>query len=145
MRTPDPETLRNQLNIEWNDFFQTRAQSWKSLEFVSALVIGLVGVGLKIDDFWVTLALGTIVIFAAILGFLITLHHRNVQLQQNVHVTRLEKELNLDNVLKRQDYPQKYKIIDWINPFKKSTPLIIMKMHILIIIFVVIYLVKTLH
>jgi hypothetical protein len=134
------ETLRNQLNIEWNDFFQSRTQSWKSLEVVSALFIGLVGAGFKIDNLKVTTTLGIIVIVAAILGFQITLHHRTVQLEQHERVIRLETELKLTTVLKRKSEPKKYKIVDWINPFKMSTPLIIMKMHLIIISFVVIYL-----
>jgi disulfide bond formation protein DsbB len=146
MKYPDSATLRNQLNLEWQDFFQTRTQSWKSLEISSLLIVGLVGVGLKVNDIWVTLTIGAIVIYSAISGIFITLHHRDIQVTQNRHVLNLEKALHLHSIklITRRSSPQRYKIIDIINPFKMSTPLFIIKMHLSIVCFTIIYVIAIL-
>ena len=50
---PDNETLRRGLELEWQDFIQTRGQTWRTLEIEAALIVGMVGADFKFDNRWV--------------------------------------------------------------------------------------------
>ena len=43
------DTLLKQYEIQWQDHFQTRSQTWKGLEISVILAVALVGLDWKID------------------------------------------------------------------------------------------------
>jgi len=92
---PDKETLRHQLQLEWQDHIQTRAQTWKSLEIEVFLTIGFVGADIKFDNIWVTIVLGIIFFASSVSGIAITIHHREGQRRKFIHIDNLEQALGL--------------------------------------------------
>ena len=134
---PSEETLRKLLEIQWQDHFQTRVQTWKALEITSVLAVALVGFDWRVDNRIAT-ACGAILLFLiAQFGVLITLKHRVVEITKFKIISKLEKELGVaDNNLK---LPQP---ISWWSIFvfwKSNTPLFILRMYIAIQLFAIGY------
>jgi hypothetical protein len=141
--SPSDESLRVQLRIEWQDHIQTRIQTWKSLEIEALLVIGLVGADIKFDDLAVLLVLGLIIVLASLSGIQITKHHRVGQIRKFTHIDRLEETLGLHRtgLLDNVHPPSKFMWVDVVNPVKVNTPLFILRMHLAILIFTIVYVV----
>ncbi|MDO8752485.1 MAG: hypothetical protein Q7J80_01210, partial [Anaerolineales bacterium] len=74
-KSPDHETLRKALELEWLDHFNMRDQTWRTLQVEASLVVGLIGADFKFEEAWVTLAIGLLISLTTISGFLITVHH----------------------------------------------------------------------
>jgi len=140
-KTPTEETLRNQLQLEWQDHIQTRSQTWKTLEIEAALVLGLVGADLKFDNVGVAVILSVLLIISCISGIGITVHHRRGQIRKFTHIDRIEEVLGLHQkgLLDAVHPPSEFKWIDILIPWRNNTPLFILRMHIAIMIFTVIY------
>lgn len=139
----DKETLRRALQFEWNDHYQMCRQTWRSLQIEAVLLAGLIAADFKLDNRWVVLALGLVVIAATLLGALITVHHRKGQRRKFIHIDRLEEALGLhrpgllDDVHPPEEFGWKH-----IYDFKKwNTPLFMLRAHICVLLFAVIYVV----
>ncbi len=142
-KIPSKETLHNQLRIEWQDHFQTRAQSWKTLQMEIGLILGLIGADLKFDNIWITSVLGILILFSSLSGFLVTLAHWRVQIRIFKDINAIEKALGLlnSNFLGQGHVPATFKWNDIINPKCSYVPIYILRLHITIILFTLIYIV----
>ena len=142
---PDKQTLLHQLQLTWQDHIQTRNQTWKTLEIEAALVLGLIGADLKFNNTWVTIIIGIVLIVASLSGIAITVHHRRGQIRKFIHMIRIEKTLGLHRpgLLDDVHPPREFKWSDLINPNPKriNTPLFILRMHIAMLAFTIIYIV----
>ena len=140
-KLPTEESLRNQLQLEWQDHIQTRSQTWKTLEIEAALVLGLIGADFKFDNIGVVVILGVLIVISCISGIGITVHHRIGQIRKFTHIDRIEEALGLHQkgLLDGVHPPAKFKWSDIINPTRNNTPLFILRMHFAILLFTLIY------
>lgn len=141
-KDPSEEALRQQLQLEWEDHIQTRAQTWKTLGIEIALAAGLIGIDIKLNVLWATLILGLLVIVLSISGITTTIHHRNNQILKFTHIHGIEAALGLHKpgLLDDVRLPAPFKLADVFNLKKINTPLYILRAHIVILIFVLVYL-----
>jgi len=134
---PSEDTLRKMLEIQWQDHFQTRSQTWKALEITSILAVALVGFDWQIDNQIATIGGAILLFIVAQFGVLITLKHRIVEIAKFRKISELERELGIaDENLK---LPQP---ISWWSIFrfrKSNTPLFILRMHFAIQVFAIGY------
>ncbi len=142
-KEPTEETLRTQLQIEWRDHIQTRSQTWKTLEIEALLVVGLIGADLKFNNIWVVVILGFVLFFASLSGIAITKHHRTGQIRKFTHIDRIEETLGLHQpgLLDSVHPPRAFKWSDIFDLKKVNTPLFILRMHIAIFLFTLVYVV----
>jgi hypothetical protein len=134
---PSEDTLRKLLEIQWQDHFQTRSQTWKALEVTSILAVALVGFDWQVHNHVATIY-GTLLLFLiAQFGVLITIKHRFVEITKFKKISELESALGVaDENLK---LPQP---ISWWSIFqfwKSNTPLFILRMHFAIQLFAIGY------
>jgi hypothetical protein len=141
-KKPSEEALRQQLQLEWQDHIQTRTQTWKTLEIEAGLVLALIGIDMKFDLLWVALILGILVILSCISGIAITIHHRNGQATKFTHIGALEAALGLHQrgLINNVHPPARFKWTDIFNPKQVNTPLFILRTHIAILLFALVYL-----
>ena len=140
------ESLRNQLQIEWQDHIQTRSQTWKTLEIEAALVLGLIGADIKFDNIFVVLIIGIILLLSSLSGIATTIHHRKAQIRKFTHIDRIEEKLGLHtkDLLSDVHPPANFRWSDIINPKKMNTPLFILRMHFTILFFTIVYIIARL-
>ncbi len=142
---PSEGTLHNQLQIEWQDHIQTRAQSWKTLQMEIGLILGLVGADLKFNNIWITSVLGILVLFSVLSGFLVSLAHWKVQIRIFKDINAIEQALGLldPNFLRQGHEPGTWKWTDLINPKPKYSyvPIYILRLHIAFALFTLVYIV----
>src|SRR5574338_546418 len=124
---PSEETLRKMLEIQWQDHFQTRAQTWKALELTGLLAIALVAFDWLVDKPVATVGGATLLFLIAQFGILITLRHRVVEINKFRKISELEKELGLADKDVKLPPP-----LTWWSIFqvwKSNTPLFILRIH----------------
>jgi disulfide bond formation protein DsbB len=140
-KDPTPETLRQQLDIQWQDHFQTREQTWKALQMVAVLFVGYIGAGLKADNPWLIWAGGVVCILAACFGIAVTIHHRKVQITKHTFIHRLEDKLGLhrDDLLAEVGAPSPFRWAGILNFRHMATPTFILLMHVAILALAAIY------
>lgn len=139
---PSEDTLRQQLQLQWQDHFQTREQTWKALQMVAVILLAVIGADLKLQQPRVLLPLGAIVVIASLFGVAITIHHRKVQIQKFKLIFRLEKRLGLHTDPLLMEVVQPPKEFRWsgILDLKHiATPTYILLMHTLVLVFVALY------
>ena len=138
---PDKEVLLKALELEWQDFIQTRRQTWRTLEIEGALIVGLIGADFKFNEPLIAFLIGILVIIATLSGSLITIHHRRGQILKYEHINRLEKALGLQEagLIDNVHLPEEFKWLHLVNPTKWNTPLFILRMHFAMMIFTIIY------
>src|SRR5947209_12268335 len=71
--------LLKTLEIQWQDHFQTRTQTWKTLEISALLAVALVGIDWRIGNPLVTIVAASLLILVTQFGIQITLKHRKVE------------------------------------------------------------------
>jgi hypothetical protein len=134
---PSEETLRKMLEIQWQDHFQTRSQTWKALEITAIMAVTLVGFDWQVGNRIAT-ACGAVLLFlVAQFGVWITLRHRTVEINKFKKIMDLENKLGVAD--KTLSLPQP---ISWWSIFKlwkSNTPLFILRMHFVIQIFAIGY------
>ncbi len=148
-----PETLRKLLEIQWQDHFQTRTQTWKALEITAVLAVALVGLDWRLSNLGepgkpqvtplATILAGVLLFLVALFGSLITLRHRNkVEVPKFEAITALEKELGVDTEL---SIPKPIRWLDIFLVWKTNTSLFLLRMHFIIMVFAVIYVILRLQ
>jgi len=140
---PSEEILLKSLEMAWQDHFQTRTQTWRTLEIEVALAVALIGIDWRLDSIFATSAVAFLLIIAALFGALITIRHRNqVEVTKFLHITNIEKKLGLLelDLLANVKKPEPIKWKD-IFSFKSNTSLFILRMHIILQAFGLIYLI----
>ena len=131
------------LEIEWQDHFNTRAQTWKTLEIEAMLAVALVGIDWQLDSIFATSAVAVLLILAALSGSAITYRHRNnVEVMKFSHIINIEEKLGLCEPDLFGDVRKPAPIEWWHVLYPKSnTPLFILRMNIIFMVFGIIYLV----
>jgi len=140
-KSPDQETLRKALELEWLDHFDMRVQTWRTLQVEASLVVGLIGADFKFEEVWVTIAIGLLISLTTVSGLLITVHHRQAQQLKFEHIIKLEKELGLlvPDFFGGVQVPRPFVWTDLFHPLRMNTPLFIMRTHLVILVFTIIY------
>ena len=139
-KKPQDEALLKQLEIQWNDHFQTRGQTWKALEISALIAVALVWIDWKINNQLVTLGVALLLAIVALFGMQITLRHRNrVEITKFEIITSLEKSLGFTDI--KLDLPKSIRWWDVFLFWKSNTPLFILRMQFVILVFSIGYLV----
>jgi len=137
---PTEKALLKMLDVQWQDHFQTRNQTWKALEVMAIVAVALVGLDWQVSDYRVTIGTAFLLALVAVFGMLITFHHRN-----NVEITKFkvirstEEQLNIAD----PDFkpPRPIRLWDIFFLWKSNTSLFILRMQFVILLFAVGYLV----
>ena len=139
---PSQEVLLKCLELEWQDHFQTRVQTWKSLEIESVLAVALVGIDWRISNVYATSAVAVLLIIAAFFGAKITIAHRKVEVIKFSHIIDIEKQLGMlePGLFGDVKKPEPFR---WLDAFslKSNTLLFVLRMHTILLTFGIIYLV----
>ena len=137
------EILLKCLDIEWQDLFQVRTQTWRPLETEAVLAVALVGIDWRLGNIYATSAVAILLIVAALSGIIITLRHRNdVEIGKFTHIIDIEKRLGLckpGGVYEKVKAPAPMK---WTQAFSfkyRSTMHFILRMHLILMAFGFIY------
>jgi hypothetical protein len=140
IKKPSEASLLKLLDIQWQDHFQTRNQTWKALEIAALLAVALVGADWKINNQQVTMVVAFLLATVALFGMQITLRHRNrVEVMKFNIIKSVGEDLGL--VDSKLELP---KSIHWWDVFlfwKSNTSLFILRMQFVILIFSIGYLV----
>ena len=134
---PSEETLRKMLEIQWQDHFQTRMQTWKALEITALLAVAVVGIDWRTGDHFVTAVASLLLILVAQFGIMITLKHRKVERTKFELISSFEKQLGV--AIESLNIPEE---LSWFSIFdfrKSNTPLFIMRALFIIQMFAVGY------
>jgi hypothetical protein len=139
----DKEDLRLALHLEWVDHFQTRRQTWMSLEACAIALAAFTLAGLRIGNLAVITALGVLVALMGVAGAGVSWHHRKAQVRKFDHIDRLEGALGLHatGLLDDVHPPRPFSAADILDPRRMNTPLFILRMHLAIAVFALVYLV----
>jgi len=138
---PSEAVLLKCMEMEWLDHFQTRNQTWKSLEIEAVLAIGLIGIDWQLDNIFATSMVGVLLIISAFFGLMITVRHRNnVEVMKFIHIIDIEKRLGMLEPDLFGDV-KKPKPFMWPEFFslKSNTSLFIIRMHLALVAFGIIY------
>ena len=137
----DKETLRRALDIEWRDHFQTRGQTWKTLEVTALLLLAFVIADRNLDNILAVAILGFLVAAVSITGLVVTVHHRRAQIRKFTHIDRLEDALGLHQAGLLDDVcpPGRFDWAHIVDPRRINTPLFVLRAHLVILLFVVVY------
>jgi hypothetical protein len=145
MKKADVESIQLAMELAWRDHHHMREQTWRSLEIESALAAGLVGIDWRIQNVGVTIATGILVVVAAIFGILITLHHRKGEIHKFTHIVNCEEALGLHDAdllpAGTTNIPKPLRLIDAFDPRVQNTAAFILRMHIALLTFAVLYIV----
>ncbi len=129
-----PDNLIKLMEFQWQDHFQTRAQTWKSLQIAAILAVALIGMDWKIDKPIATGVASSLLFFVAVFGMLITIRHRNnVERLKFRLLGELGVQLGINDP--KLSIPDK---ISWWQVFvvwKSNTSLFILRMHFILLIF----------
>jgi hypothetical protein len=131
------------LELQWQDHFHARNQTWKALSVSAALAVALIGLDWQTDEPIVTLIASLLLALVAIFGMQITIRHRNyVETKKFKAIIELEKSLGLNS-----DYIIPYRIKWWyvFNVRKSNTSLFILRMQFVVLIFAIINLILRLN
>lgn len=139
--SPQQDTLRQQLQLQWQDHIQTRSQTWKSLQIVAAIFLALIGAGIKLNDPNSLIPLGGVMLISTFFGMAITIHHRKVQIKVFQTMYMLEEKLGLHKPTYMDDIksPKDFSLVDIFNIRDIKTPVFILLMHVMILIFSLVY------
>ena len=144
-KVADADSIRLAMDLAWRDHHHMREQTWRALQIEAALAVGLVGVDWQIQNIYVTVAAGVLVVIAAIFGILITLHHRKGEIRKFTHIVNCEEALGLHSkdLLPpgTTNLPRPLRFIDALNPWVQNTSAFILRMHIAILTFAILYVV----
>lgn len=83
------------LDIQWQDHFQTRSQTWKALEITSVLAVALVGLDWRFDKPIVTIVCASLLILVAQFEIQIVLRHRKLMETKFRIIASIEEQLGI--------------------------------------------------
>ncbi len=138
-KKPTEAALMKLLDIQWQDHFQTRSQTWKALEITALISIALVGLDWQIDNRLVTVAAASLLAIVSLFGMQITLRHRNkAEITNFIIIQSVSKELALDD--SKLELPKPIRWWDIFLFWKSNTSLFILRMQFVILLFAIFYL-----
>ncbi len=143
MTKPDTESIRLAMDLAWRDHHHMREQTWRTIQIEAALAAGMIGIDWQIQNIYVTVATGILVAVASIFGILITLHHRKGEIRKFTHIVNCEEALGLHSkeLLPpgTTNVPKPIRFIDAFNPRVQNTSAFILRMHVAILLFAILY------
>ena len=95
------EACIKDLEIQWKDHFHMRDQTWKTLTNSVLFFIGVVGLELKDVGNFVMIPSYIILMFIALIGWVVAAHHRTRQGQKFAIIKMYEEELGLYELKKK--------------------------------------------
>jgi hypothetical protein len=143
IRNPSEENLRQQLQIQWQDHIQTRNQTWYTLQIEAAMFLAVIGADIKLNNPWLLMPLGGVLLVSTIFGIAVTIHHRKVQIQKFQFIFILEEKLGLHKpgYLDSASKPAEFSWKGIFDIKKIATPTFILVMHLLILVFTALYII----
>lgn len=153
----DKESVRKAMELAWADHHHARNQTWKTIQIVAVIAAGLLTIDYQYKEIIPTLCASILVIIAGGFGIMITWNHRKLEKRKFIHIMNCEEYLGLhqdhliplDSRANKDDenikdsavkVPDKFKLLDVINPLKNNTSLFILRMHVTVILFSVLVL-----
>ncbi len=138
---PSQETLRQQLDIQWRDHFQTRTQTWWALQIVTAMLVGIIAADFKLNNPLALIPLGGIMFAATAFGIAITIHHRRIQILKFSFIHMLEEKLDLHKptYMDKVKPPEPFSVKGIFDLRNMPSPTFLLLCHILLFIFAGVY------
>ena len=137
---PDPTSVQAALSETWHEHKHTRDQTWKALQIVLFLTIGLVVTQNQFKNHYTTFLVAILIIVSCLSGISVTLHHRRYQRKKFEQISKFEKELKLEDLIGIVSEPKTIKWYDSFSFFTSgNTPMFIIRIYILIILFCIVY------
>jgi len=90
------EFLLHLYDATWEDIRHSRMQEWKVLEVIALSFIALVGLGIQEAFRDVSIIFGIFIVIFAILGFFVTLRHRNLFADKMELIRNIETAMGLN-------------------------------------------------
>jgi hypothetical protein len=113
--------------IQWQDHFQTRQQTWKALEISALIAVALVGMDWNINNPYVTVGVAILLGTVSLFAIQITIRHRNnVKVKKFEIISQTEKRLGLFDL--HTKLPNKLYWWDILALWRSNTSLFIMRM-----------------
>ena len=106
------------MEIEWNDHFHMRDQTWKTLQYSILFFLGVVGLEIKDIDKAFLKPAYIAVLITSLLGFFVALHHRRRQKEKFKMIRIFEKELELLDLIQPILNKSRIGPLGWINTSK---------------------------
>lgn len=131
----------------WRDHQHTRDQTWKALQMEFVIAAAVVGLNWKISSVYGALISGFVLFILALCGVQITLRHRNrVELDKFRHIMHCEEALGLhrSELIDGVQMPRPISFFQAFNPVKGNTALFILRMHIAILGFSLLFILYSL-
>ncbi len=140
MAVPDDESILAAMDQAWRDHHHARDQTWKALQMVAVLAAGVVGIDAELGKPHATLAAAILTVVGAAFGMAISLRHRNnVEVLKFTQITECQKALHLDQLIGDVSIPRPVRIWDVLLFWKNNTSLFILRLHIVIALFAMIF------
>jgi len=136
------ESIRLAMDEAWRDHQHTREQTWKALQIEFALAAGTIGSTWSLDSLVAQILGALFVLLVTLCGIQITLRHRNrVEVTKFRHIMNCEEALGLhsENLISGVKMPGPISIGLAFNPFRGNTSLFILRMHLAILVFTLLY------
>ena len=136
--SPESDSLRQQLQIEWADHIQSRAQSWHTVQLEVLLAAALIGVDVSFEDQLLVIMMASFASVAAVMGFVFSLIHWQVQERIFRNIESIEKALGLDQVIRLHSAGG---VRPWLifDPRSGLGVVMILRTHLMILIFATAY------
>lgn len=143
MQEPEQESIRIAMDQAWRDHHHARDETWKVVQIEVLLAAGIIGVDFQLENVGATVVAGILVIIAAMFGVMISLHHRKLEIRAFTHIINCEKALGLyrQDLISGVSPPSEIKIWHVFFFWKVNTALFILRMHVAIIAFAVVFVV----
>lgn len=149
---PSDESLMKAMELAWRDHHHARDQTWKTVQIVAVLGAGLLSIDFAYENLIATRFAAILVILAAAFGVGITWNHRKLEIRKFIHIMNCEELLGLhrddiipldagDDSMKEKNkrvrdgavgVPAKFHLVDVVHPWRHSTALFILRIHIAI-------------
>jgi hypothetical protein len=144
MSDTSQQSIISAMELAWRDHHHARDQTWKALQIEFIISAAVVGINWTITSVLVGLASGFLLLITTLCGVQITLRHRNrVELTKFRHIMNCEEALGLRQVglIDSVKSPEKIKFIEAFLPKKGNTALFILRMHVAILLFSVMFII----
>jgi hypothetical protein len=134
---PDSLSIRQALDIAWREHQHVRDQTWKSVQMVTILAVGLVTVDIRLASTTATVVAGLLVMLLGYWGALITLHHREYQRQKFQEILNCERKLLLIPTIVPAGVrvPDRMRFWHAFSPYVSHTAAFLLRMHVALMIF----------
>ena len=136
---PSEAALLKMLEIQWQDHFQDRAQTWKSLEIAAPMIVALVALDWSLKNPLATVVAASLLVFVAWFGMAITIKHRKVEIQKFKIIQEVENRLGLGMLVPGRALPEPISIRFIFRLRQSNNPLFMLRMQFIIFLFAVAY------